>query len=491
MMPERRIYMMVLSAVVLLSFSSCKKFLEEKIYSQLAPENFLNTEDGIKSLLNDAYARAANMNTNNSIYVIAPQEWTTDILYQSGDNVERDARNFINFSWDPTIDFIGNNWDAPYQAIRDANLLLNSIDAVPITSQARDAYKAEFRFLRAISYYKLYFFFGPVPLRTEATMDLQLKRATADEMKQFIEAELKDVASLLPDPGGKLPYGRAHKAAALAFLCKFYLNTKQWQQCADVAGQIMSQFHYQLFADYQNMFSVANECNDEYIWVRPAFASSDRATANSWMNASFPDNFAEAPALGVKFLSTYVNWPNEFRIYDAFYNSFEAGDKRRNLLVTSYINNSGQTVSLLGSDNIRSFKYLPDPNAQGASHGNDIPEIRYADILLSRAEALNELKGPVQEALDLINEVRNRAGLENIKLSDVASKEALRDHILKERGWEFYSEGHRRMDLIRMDQFISGAVARGKVTAKPFHVLFPIPQVVMDSDPLLIQNEGY
>ena len=490
MIQKRRIYSIALGFVLLLS-ASCKKFLEEKIYSQLAPDNFLSTEDGVKALLNDAYARAANMNGNNSIYVIAPQEWPTDLLFQSGDNVERDARNFINFSWDPTIDFIGNNWDAPYQTIRDANLLLNSIDAVPVTTAVKASYTAEFRFLRAISYYKLYFFFGPVPLRTETTKDLQLKRATEDELKQFIESELTAVASVLPDPGGKLPYGRAHKAAALGFLCKFYLNTRQWQKCADVAAQIMSQFHYGLFDDYQHLFSVANERNNEYLWVRPALASSDRATANSWMNTSFPDNFAEAPGLGVKFLSTYVNWPNEFRIYDNFYNSFEPDDKRRNLLVTSYINSSGQTISLLGNDNIRSFKYLPDPNAQGASHGNDIPEIRYADILLSRAEALNELNGPGQEALDLVNLVRNRAGLKNIKLSDFGSKESLRAHILKERGWEFYSEGHRRMDLIRMDQFISGALARGKSNAKPVHVLFPIPQAVMDSDPLLLQNEGY
>lgn len=490
MTQKRRIYSIALGFVLLLS-ASCKKFLEEKIYSQLAPDNFLTTEDGVKSLLNDAYARAANMNGNNSIYVIAPQEWPTDLLFQSGDNVERDARNFINFSWDPTIDFIGNNWDAPYQAIRDANLLLSNIDAVPVAAAAKASYTAEFRFLRAISYYKLYFFFGPVPLRTEATEGLQLKRATDEEIKTFIESELAAAAAALPDPGGKLPYGKAHKAAALGFLCKFYLNTRQWQKCADVASQIMSRFNYGLFGDYQNMFSVANERNNEYIWVRPALASSDRATANSWMNTSFPDNFAEAPALGVKFLSTYVNWPNEFRIYDAFYNSFDSKDKRRNLLVTSYTNSSGQTISLLGNDNIRSFKYLPDPNAQGASHGNDIPEIRYADVLLSRAEALNELNGPNQEALDLINLVRKRAGLENIKLSDVGSKESLRDHILKERGWEFYSEGHRRMDLIRMDKFISGALARGKSNAKPAHVLFPIPQAVMDSDPLLLQNEGY
>jgi starch-binding outer membrane protein, SusD/RagB family len=481
----------LLAAVVLIAASSCKKFLDEKIYSQLAPENFLTTEDGIKSVLTDAYARAANMNSNNSIYVIAPQEWTTDILYQSGDNVERDARNFIDFNWDPTITFLPNNWDAPYQAIRDVNLILQSIPTVPISDSAKAGYTAESRFIRATSYFKLYFTFGPVPLRTEATQELQLKRATDEETRQYIESELLAAVAQLPNPSARVPVGRAHKAAAMGYLCKFYLNTKQWQKCSEMALAIMTQFNYSLFPDYQNMFSVANERNNEYIWVRPAFASADRATANSWMNTSFPDNFASVPSLGVTFRPTYVNWPNEFRIYDNFYQTFSADDKRRNLLVTSFVNSSGATVSLLGGDNIRSFKYLPDPGAVGASHGNDIPEIRYADILLSRAESLNELGGPSQAAIDLVNLVRTRAGLGNLQLANFPSKESLRDHILKERGWEFYSEGHRRMDLLRMDKFISNAIARGKTNAKPHHVLFPIPQEVMDSDPLLEQNAGY
>ncbi|HZG25955.1 MAG TPA: RagB/SusD family nutrient uptake outer membrane protein, partial [Chitinophagaceae bacterium] len=66
-----------------------------------------------------------------------------------------------------------------------------------------------------------------------------------------------------------------------------------------------------------------------------------------------------------------------------------------------------------------------------------------------------------------------------------------RDHVLKERGWEFYSEGKRREDLIRMNRFISGAQARGKTAAQPYKTLFPIPQQALDADPQLTQNQGY
>jgi hypothetical protein len=150
----------------------------------------------------------------------------------------------------------------------------------------------------------------------------------------------------------------------------------------------------------------------------------------------------------------------------------------------------GDTISLLNKDNTRSFKYWPDPNHEANNNGNDIPEIRYADILLSRAEALNELQGPNQESIDLINQIRERAGLNDITLADYPTKETLRDHILAERGWEFYSEGKRREDLLRMGKFISNAQARGK-NAKPFQKLFPIPQQAMDSNPKLVQNTGY
>src|SRR5690606_19718053 len=132
----------------------------------------------------------------------------------------------------------------------------------------------------------------------------------------------------------------------------------------------------------------------------------------------------------------------------------------------------------------------PDENHVGAAHGNDIPEIRLADIYLSRAEALNELQFPSQEALQYVNLVRQRAGLEDLASGDVTSQSAMRDQILLERGHEFYNEGHRRMDMIRHGKFISDAVRRGK-KAQPYHIVFPIPQVVIDSDSAIEQNDNF
>ncbi|MCX6215814.1 RagB/SusD family nutrient uptake outer membrane protein [Spirosoma sp.] len=474
-----------------LVFTGCQGFLKEEVFSQLAPENYLKTKEGLTSVLYETYAKAANMNANNSIYVLGPQEFMTDILYQSGDNVEATIRNFREFNWDPNMDFLIQNWDSYYQCIRNANILLENIPGSNLSASEKVLYEAESRFLRAVSYYKLYFFFGTVPLRTSTSQGLSLPRASEDELKQFIATELKFALENLPNPGAEAQKYRAHKAAASGYLLKFYLNTKNWTEANTVSAQFLSSFKsYSLFAEYKDMFKVENENNAEYIWVRPAIASSDRLTANSWSNVSFPDDFKSAPEVGQVFKSTWLNWPNEFRIYDTFYDTFDAADKRRILMITYYMNTSDKRVELRGSDNIRSFKYWSDPNNVGAAHGNDIPEIRLADILLSRAEALNELNGPSTEALQLVNQVRSRAGLPALKLENVATKEAFRDMMLLERGHEFYNEGHRRMDLIRTGKFISDAKARGK-NAQPFHLLFPIPQVVIDSDPAIKQNPNY
>ena len=155
------------------------------------------------------------------------------------------------------------------------------------------------------------------------------------------------------------------------------------------------------------------------------------------------------------------------------------------------MNSNGETIDLSPpNDNPRPFKYWPADDIAGPSYGNDIPVIRYADILLARAEALNRLNGPNQESIDLINEVRERAGLDDLVLTDFGSAEALNEAILIERGWEFYLEGIRRDDLIRHGEFISRAQERGN-PAQPHHVRYPIPQFALDANPVLEQNDGY
>ncbi|MCY1722078.1 RagB/SusD family nutrient uptake outer membrane protein [Prolixibacteraceae bacterium Z1-6] len=486
MMKNNKITIIGLIFSILL-FSGCEDLLKEDVYSELDPDGLFNNEIGAEAVLYSAYAEAS-LNDHNGKSFLNLEEWCTDIEWETGGGENQTAVQMINFTWDASTGWITDlMWRRPYRGVRNANTILDNIDESTLPDASKKLIKAEARFVRATEYYYMYTSFGPVPLRTSAEEELELTRATEEEMMTFLETEFSEIILDLPAPGSEKLYGRAHKGAAAAFLCKFYLTTKQWQKCADAAEDVMG-MGYELYPDFRELFKVENERNDEYIWVHQAVIE---APGNLYINGAFPIGFAVEPKSGFIWTSNMRNWAAQYRLYDSFYNSFEEGDQRKELIISEYINKQGETVSLLNANNTRSFKFWPDVNAQANHHGNDIPQIRYADILLARAEALNELNGPNQESIDLINKIRNRANLDDIAVADFGSKEALRDHILKERGWEFYSERKRRQDLIRHDKFISSAQERGITNAQAHHVRMPIPQIEIDANPLCEQNPGY
>lgn len=482
-------HFIVIVCCVLLVWS-CDKALEEDPFSELSV-NALTSEESMESVLFGAFQEGyINGYDSHSVYNIL--NWCTDIEWETGGGENSTAIQMINFNWDESIDWMFQPmWMRPYRAIRDANNVLDNLDNVEdLSVERKELFEAESRFIRALSYVHLYSWFGPVPIRRSAEGELEISRPEEEEMKSFIEDELLAAIPNLPDPGNEDNYGRPNKGAARGLLTKFYLNTKQWQKAAEMAKEIMDSGNYSLYPEYSDMFKVENERNTEYILVNPQSANSD---GNNYMNGSFPPNFQYAPSFDLTAQSNWNNWGAQYRLYDLFYLSFDEKDKRKETILTSYVDSEGNTIELVGDNNTRSFKFWPDSDAISNEHGNDSPEIRYADILLSRAEALNELNdGPTQESIDLINQVRNRAGLNDVSLGQFTSKKALNEHILKERGWEFYNEaGIRREDQIRMGAFISSARDRGHNNAEDYRVLFPIPQAAMDSNPKLVQNDGY
>jgi hypothetical protein len=475
--------------LVILQMYSCKKFLEPKIYSETTPENLFKSLKGVESVLFGAYAKLAEMpGSNIAVIVTMLEENMGDIIHSNN----ADVVNFKRYIIDPaTPGHWDKLWLLPFEGIRNANIILENIDGAEIDNSAKTMIRAEAQFIRAVCYFKLYMRYGPVPLRTNTLQELELPRASEAEMTGFIETELKAATEGLPIPGQEPSYGRAHKGAALGYLMKLSLAGKQWQKVTDYSKQIMDLNVFGLFPNYFTLFFVANEGNEELIWIRPAKADLNRTAANTFMNIAYPPSFKQHPASGLEFPAGASIFSGGLYMYDAAYNSFPTGDKRKDLIITEYINQAGQLVSLTVNPNTRAvFKYWPDADYIGPAYGNDIPEIRYADVLLSRAEALNELNGATQEALDLINEVRTRAGVPDLILTDFPSKESLREHLLNERGWEFYLEGQRRHDLIRHGKLIERALLRG-LPAKPHHVRLPIPTFALEANPKLVQNDGY
>ncbi len=129
-MKYKKLSIGVIICVVLLSLGSCKKMLNEEVYSQLAPENFLVTEDGIKTVLRAAYTREANIQGQRAAKgLILSQDMVTDIMWETAGADNRQALQFINFTWDASLDWLFSQiWSPMYLAIRDANSVLYNIE---------------------------------------------------------------------------------------------------------------------------------------------------------------------------------------------------------------------------------------------------------------------------------------------------------------------------------------------------------------------------
>lgn len=464
----------------------------------LVPENFMSTQKGVQQVLLGAYRHLANSNGNNR-GEIGIAEYSTDILYQHGGGENGYASQVINFTLGPELDQLpGTFWEPNWRAIRNSNIVLENLGIGDYPEVMKSLFQAEARFIRAVAYYKLYRAFGPVPLRTSTDQELELPKVSEEELRQFIETELLEIIPNLPFSGEESEYGRAHIGAARAYLTKFYLNTHQWEKSASMAQELIDMGYYSLFPEFPGLFKVENEMNREFIWVDQIivdniFSQIFSAVIPPGFARAEPDHFAKTNDEGIEMMDSWIRIASQYALYDSFVNSFEPEDDRQQLILVEYINQDGDTIDLLSHEqpDARPFKFWPDPNGVDRVHGNDYPQIRYADILLSRAEALNEMDGPNQESIDLINEVRNRAGLDDLLLSDFLTTEELRNHFIDERGWEFYLEGIRRFDLIRFGVFIEKAHERGINNAQPHHVRYPIPQSAIDANPNLEQNSGY
>lgn len=488
----KRLYLLMFPFCMV--FFGCEALLEEDVRSEYTEKTLLSTKSGLESVLSDAYSRG-----NDGRNIIKRSEMTTDILTQSGGGESGTATPLINFRWDPSNSLEAFSWMNFWEMIRDANIVLANIPYASGFSNEDDKkfLEAEARFIRVWAYYYLWDQFGPMPLRKSLDDPMELAKATNEEFYSFMETELKD--NIIPniyESGSEPAYGRANKGAAMGFLCLWYLNNHKWQECLNVAQDLIdgkAGKKYDLFGDYNMMFTLENEQNCEFIWAITSLANS--GNTNILWATDIPTGFKEGIdgyLEGV--VNTWSNFASNYKLYDDFYYSFNPGDKRKGRILTKYKDSKGKVIDLLDGthkNETRAMKYPPDPSATGNAHGNDFPLIRYAEILLSKAEALLELNGLNQETIDLVNDIRGRAGLQDVSLSDFSTKDELLEEILNQRKWEFFHEGKRRRDLIRTNRFIKCAHDRGITNAADYHVLFPIIQSAIDANPKLKQNDGY
>ena len=280
-------------------------------------------------------------------------------------------------------------------------------------------------------------------------------------------------------------WGRMTQGASLALLMKIYLNEKRWDDVIDIANRIIALGQYSLMPTYKALFDIANEGpqNTEEIFVVGRVVSNT-SFAWSWFTVVLP-NYPMYKGQ----VSDITGISGGLKVPWSFYDKFEPFDGRLCNLIRYYYDTAGNYVDFREVVHASPMKYSEDPDQVGGYQGNDAVILRYADVLLSKAEALNQKNGPTAECIELINQIRRRAGATEIKLGDF-TKESLNDFLLDERGREFYCEGLRRDDLIRHGKFVSSVAEQG-LHPKEYHALYPVPQSVIDENPNIVQNPGY
>jgi hypothetical protein len=182
-----------------------------------------------------------------------------------------------------------------------------------------------------------------------------------------------------------------------------------------------------------------------------------------------------------------------------FYDSFEENDVRKTMLISEYTGTDGNVYNRSNPGDVMDLgpiplKINPDDQRSTSLTTVDIIVYRYADVILSKAEALANLNGPSQEAMDLVNQIRQRAGIPDKNLEDYSTLDKFNDLILLERSHEYWCEnGQYRSDLIRHGKFVSRCIElTGSTYANDTKVVFPFSRrAVSEGKGLFLQNPGY
>ncbi|PWJ58068.1 putative outer membrane starch-binding protein [Dyadobacter jejuensis] len=475
------------SLLVVLTLSACSQdFLDLKPISSATTDNFYQSADDIKIAVNGAYAglQASGVSTNNYIF----GEITSDNTIPVASGSVTDQDEFDRFYIRTTNPYILARWNDSYTAIARFNTILDKIEAISMDAALKSRYIGEVKFLRAFVYFNLVRSFGDVPLVTKSITNADegydYSRSPASEIYTQIQQDLTDAEAALPLSYSGNDIGRATKGAAKALLGKVYLTLKNYAQANTKLKEVIDSGVYEILPNYADVFTVSNKNHKESVFDIQ-FKSGGSGEGNPWPNTFAPQNSGNAV---INFGGGGNNQPTLDLI-----NAYEEGDLRKDIsLATSYTNASGQVIP------DRYVKKYFDVPATSGDNGNNIPVIRYADVLLMYAEALNELayqaNGP---AFDYLNQVRTRAGLQGRSAADTPSQEAFRLAIEQERRVELAFEGHRWYDLVRTDRAIP--VLNGKkdqinlvTTLTQNHLVFPIPQSQIDINKEKIQqNPGY
>jgi len=469
---------------ILLITGACQKELEIEPH-EIYYENFYQSEDDALNAINAVYDVLAYVDQYSSnLWLI--QDISSDDCNTRATLNDPNLHEFHKYNLNSTNIYLAGVWQASYLGISRANIVLARVPPIVMDSVFKDRILGEARFLRAQFYFNLARMFGDIPLVLKPVSpdltdeELYPSRTDLTIVYQSIVDDLNEASTVLPTFYTSDNKGRATQGAAQGLLASVYLHLGNWTNASETAAEVIGLGVYELWQDYTDNFKEAKKNGMESVF-EVQFYRHDISQHSQMVISGLPSIPGVFPA-GVE-----IMLPTEDLL-----NSFEAGDYR--FEATFFDEFWFDTFD----PHIWKFwdqdAYDPDETSES---GANFMVMRYSEILLIYAEALNEANGgPTPSAYDAINQVRERArnGQTGV-LPDLAglTQDEFREAVLMERRHEFVNEGKRWFDLVRTNNLVEFVNrAKGDQTnPQDFNYLFPIPQRELDINTNLIQNPGY
>jgi hypothetical protein len=523
-----------------LFFAGCKP-LDEPPLGVLDPETFFVSQDDALSALTAAYAPQYGGSQKYYLksWIVITDIGSDDMGDGFGDLAER--KQMDRFKYDAGYAELADVWWNAYIIINRASLVIKSVETMPDgkfdTPEIKKRIIAEARFLRAQNYFNLVRLFGDVVFfGDEYDSDpVGANSMTRTDINVIYDFIIDDLLKSEPDLWDRelTEKGRASRGAAEALLSKVHLtragwrldsktgvmvpgDASNWTEAAAWAKKLMDEGHYNLRSNYRDVFPAESkdydllENNEEHIYFVNCTAT------NNWFETLLYFGPRLANSSG-----GYSSFVGEVELSS----SFDSTDKRKSVTNLDYVLDEFEEKQPLNAANASYWypgmaiphigKYLPDENRYsfpptGNASGTNYPLMRFSEVLLMYAEAINESQGPTPESIEAFNRVRRRAGLSewpNVK--DVAgivypdNQDGFRRAIRQERRWELCYEGIRIFDLRRwgnlVETFKNRALVANPTTQDGIraenielkHNLYPIPLGEIQKNSNLTQNPGF
>ena len=483
-------YNLIAIALLGFSFSSCSDFLEQNPQTDLSENDFYKTADDILSAVNGAYSSLQEGDIYGNWYVFGeiPSDNTRNQL--SGSVTTQNE--FDQFYIDTQNSMIANFWKAAYKVINRTNTVLGRIDGIEINTELANRYKLECKFIRALMYFNLVRVYGDVPLvlkEISISESYDILREPKENVYNQIIADLKE-AQDLPVSYSTAEDGRATQGAAKALLANVYMTLHKYAEAETILAEIINSGRYSLLENtpgslnidgYKNVFSPVNHNSEEGIF-EIQFLKGGYGEGSNYANNFAPENS------GTNVVAVGGTGGNNIPEMD-IYNAYEEGDLRRDFSMSLGYYDNRKNNEWVESRYVCKFMDVPYQNNDAS---NNYPVIRYADVILMYAEALNQ-NGKTAEACKYLNMTRRRGfGYQTPETSPVdlqtTDKAQFALMVEQERRVELAFENHRWFDLIRTGRAVEVMKSKG-FSLNETNLICPIPQKQIDVNPKLTQND--